>query len=301
MNNPSTEFRAGHVAIVGRPNVGKSTLVNAWVGHALCSVAPRPQTTRHRILGVVHREQAQIALLDTPGLHDAKGGRALNRVTNRAAHTAIAEADVLVLLVEAGRWGSADSAALKIAVASGCPIVLAINKIDTQKSKPELLPFIAKCAKLHAFAALVPISASRQDGLAELERVVIAALPTGEPLYDDDTLTDRSERFLAAEAIREQVMRQLSDELPYSAAVDIESFEEAGGEVKITANILVERDGQKAIVIGKGGAMIKAIGTRARQAISDRLGRPAHVELNVRVRQGWADNEAALGKLGYNE
>jgi GTP-binding protein Era len=301
MSDSAPNFRSGHVAVVGRPNVGKSTLVNAWVGEALCSVAPRPQTTRHRILGVVHREHAQVALIDTPGLHDDAGGRALNRLANRAARGAIGDADVIVLLVEAGRWNSADSLALSAAVAAKRPIVLAINKIDQLKSKPELLPFLAICAKQHAFAAMVPIAAGKNEGIAELEKAVIAELPEAAPHYDADTLTDRSLRFFAAEAIREQVIRQLSDELPYAAAVDLEAFEEAGDECRITAAILVEREGQKGIVIGKGGAMIKSIGMRARQAIEHRFGVRAHLDLTVRVRQGWADNDAALSKLGYSE
>jgi len=293
-------FRAGHVAVLGRPNVGKSTLVNAMVGQKISITTPKPQTTRHRILGIVTGDAHQIVLIDTPGLHPAKG-RALSRHLNRTARAALEEADAVLLVVEAGRESDDDEAAISAAIDSKRPVVLALNKVDLVRDKSTLLPKIAELSRRHAFAALVPISARRRQGLEGLTAELVRLLPDQGPLYDLDDLTDRSERFLVAELIREQVMRQLHAELPYAATVVVDAFEAGPALTRIAATILVERDGQKGIVIGAGGARLKSIGSAARISIEKLLGTRVFLELTVRVRESWSDDEVALRQLGYGE
>lgn len=295
------EFRCGSVAIVGRPNVGKSTLINALVGMRLSIVGPKPQTTRHRILGVATRPQGQILLLDTPGLH-AGGARAINRQLNRAARNAVAEADVCVHLVEAGRWTEEDRLVRNVLADSPKPRLLAINKVDAQKDKKQLLPFLQKVGGDGFYAGVFLISARRRDGIDALERAIIAHLPPGPPRFAEDEFTDRSERFLAAELIREQLMLRLGQELPYVATVEIENFSERDdGMSEIDAAIWVEREGQKAIVIGRGGEQLKEIGSAARLAMNRLFGRRVHLRLWVRVRENWSDDEAALQRFGYSD
>jgi len=295
-------FRAGTVAVLGRPNVGKSTLVNALVGQKVTITAPRPQTTRHRILGIASRPGLQLVLIDTPGLHDAGRKHAINRVLNRTAQSAPADADAVLLVVEAPRFDAADRAALAVARAAGRPVVLAANKIDKVKPRTRLLPFLAQVAAEHEFAALLPVSAQSGDGVDALAQALSALVPEGDPLYPEDQLSDRSERFMASELIREQLVRQLHDELPYAAAVVLEDWEEdARGELRLGASIYVEREAQKAIVVGAGGAMIKSIGTAARRALTTSLGRPVHLQLWCKVRDNWSDDEAALRRFGYGD
>ncbi|HVF35518.1 MAG TPA: GTPase Era [Candidatus Saccharimonadia bacterium] len=293
-------FRSGTIAVLGRPNVGKSTLVNAMVGFKVSIVAPKPQTTRHRILGIATRDDAQYVFVDTPGLH-AAGGRAINRYLNRAARGAVLDADVALLVLEAGRWIGEDDEALAVAAASRLPVVAALNKIDRVKDRATLLPELEQLAQRHGFAALVPISAAKRKGLDALERELRALLPERPGAFDPDAITDRSERFLATELIREQVVLQLRDELPHSTTVEIESFEEAGGEFRLEASIFVEREGQKAIVVGAGGAQIKKLGIAARHELEKLLGGKVHLMLHARVREKWSDDEAALRKFGYSE
>lgn len=293
-------FRSGHVALVGRPNVGKSSLLNALVGQRLCIVSPKPQTTRHRILGVVTRPDGQIGYLDTPGLHGG-GGSALNRQLNRTAQATLAGADVCVHVVEAGRWSAEDEAVGKALAGAGVPCLLAVNKIDLVKDKSTLLPWLAQYGDAAHLSGVFLVSARRRDGLDRLEGAIVQALPVQAPLYDDDTLTDRSERFLAAELVREQVMRQLGQELPYATTVEIEQFALEGRLRRIHAAIWVERDGQKAIVIGDKGARLKEIGTRARLAMEQLFDGKVHLELWVKVRRGWSDDERALRDLGYGD
>jgi len=295
-------FRTGAIAVLGRPNVGKSTLVNALVGQKVSITANKPQTTRHRVLGVANRPGAQLLLVDTPGLH-AERKRALDRQLNRAARGAVEGIDATLLVVEAGRWSEADEVALEVAAQAGVPVVLAVNKIDRLKDKSRLLPYLGKVGPLHAFAAVVPISAEKGSGIDALVAELVRLLPERPAEYPEDEPTDRSERFLASELIREQVLRQLHQELPYSAAVVIERWEEgAGGErVEIGATILVERDAQKGIVVGAQGSRIKAIGTAARKGLIDLLGRPVRLELWCRVRSGWSDDEAAVARFGYGD
>lgn len=290
--------RCGHVAVAGRPNVGKSTLVNALVGYKVSIVAPKPQTTRHRILGIATREDGQIAFIDTPGLHPAHG-EAINRYLNRTARGALADADAVALVADARRWTAQDEDALAAAVESGRPVVLVLNKIDRLPERAGLLPRIAELARRHAFAALVPVSARTGENLDRLWEALRALLPESAPVYDADLPTDRSERFLAAELIREQLVLQLRDELPYATTVQIDAWDEQGGLLRIDASIFVAREGQKAIVVGAGGQQIRRVGTAARRAIEAQFERRVHLALVVRVRANWADDEAALRRFGY--
>ena len=294
----TTAFRAGHVALIGRPNVGKSSLLNALLGQRLCIVSPRPQTTRHRILGVATRDDGQIGYLDTPGIH-AGTGKALNRQLNRTAHTALAGADACVQVIEALRFDAEDRAVAEAALSAGVPCLLAINKVDMVKDKERLLPFIAQVTDGRDYAGVFLVSARRRSGLVELEDAIIAALPAQEALYEADTLTDRSERFLAAELVREQLMRLLGQELPYSTTVEIERFELDGRLRRIHAVIWVERDGQKAIVIGDKGERLRDIGSKARIAMEKLFDGKVFLETWVKVRSGWSDDERALRELGY--
>ena len=295
----SADFRCGTAALVGRPNVGKSTLLNAMLGWHLSIAGPKPQTTRHRILGILTRPHGQILFLDTPGMHRS-GGRAINRQLNRAARQAIAEADVAVQIVEAGRW-TAEDTQVWTALDARRPRLIAINKIDAQKNKAALLPFIERIGVERAPDAVYLVSARRRDGLDDLVRGIVAHLPVGAAIYAEDEVTDRSERFLAGEMVREQAMLRLANELPYAATVEVTEFSEENERVVIHATIWVEREGQKAIVIGAGGAQLKAIGTAARRVMEKAFGRRVHLQLWVRVRENWSDDEAALKRFGYAE
>ena len=297
---PGEPYRCGTVAIVGRPNVGKSTLVNALVGARLSIAGPKPQTTRHRLLGIATRARGQILVLDTPGLQRSDT-RAMGRQLNRTARQAIGEADVAVQVVEAGRWTEEDEDVWRALAATSRPKLLVLNKIDRYADKSRLLPIIAQATAQRAYDAVVPVSARRRDGIDALEGAILDRLPEGAPLYEADELTDRSERFLAAELVREQLMLRLSQELPYAATVEIEQFEEQDGRAEIGALIWVEREGQKGIVIGARGAQLKAIGTAARLAMERLFGRKVFLTLRVRVRENWADDEAAVKRFGYGE
>ncbi|HEX4480828.1 MAG TPA: GTPase Era [Rudaea sp.] len=294
-------YRCGTAALVGRPNVGKSTLLNALIGWRLSIVSPKPQTTRHRILGVLTNNTSQILFLDTPGMHKT-GGRALNRQLNKSARQTLAEADVVVQVAEAGRWTSEDQAVYEASTGRGeRPHLLALNKIDAKKDKKLLLPFIAELNASRTFDGIFLVSARQKDGLDELLAAIRSRLPLNPPAFADDEITDRSERFLAAELIREQVMRQLSQELPYSTTVEIEDFREGDERDEIDAVIWVEREGQKAIVIGEGGLMLKAIGTAARKAMLRLFEKRVHLRLWVKVRENWSDDEGALRRFGISD
>ena len=295
----SDSFRCGSVAIVGRPNVGKSTLLNALIDAPLSIVTPRAHTTRQRILGIANSADGQILYLDTPGLHrDAK--RAINRSLNRAVHVAIADADLAVQVVAAERWDDEDAAVHAALAERDMPRLLVVNKVDRVANKAKLLPFVESLARDRAWDEVFMVSAQKRAGLAELERAILARLPEGEPRYETDTFTDRSERFLVGELVREQLMRQLGEELPYATSVEVERFEDRpDGVAEIHAVVWVEREGQKAIVIGAGGRRAKAIGSAARRGIEALLGRKVFLKLWVRVRAGWSDDEAALRQFGY--
>ena len=293
-------FRTGTVAVLGRPNVGKSTLVNALVGTKVSIVSPRPQTTRHRLLGIATFPGGQLQLVDTPGIHGAQK-RAMNRMMNRAARGAVEGVDAALLVVEAGRWTDDDSLAYRALADSGVPCVLAINKVDLVADKGKLLPFIAEIAEGRTFAAVHPVSAGKRKGLEALVRTLLDLVPEGEAEYGEDEITDRSEKFLAGELVREQLMLRLGEELPYSTTVEIERFEEDGELLRIAAVVWVEREGQKPIVIGKGGERLKAIGTGARAGMERLFGRKVFLETWCRVREGWSDDEAALRRFGYSD
>jgi GTP-binding protein Era len=303
-------MRAGFCAIVGRPNVGKSTLMNQLLGQKLAVVTPKPQTTRNRILGVKNRPDAQVVYIDTPGIHRAKSQ--LNRYMVEQALAAAGECDVILLLVEAPRLGVAEvERGLEIGEGNSLiiqkiseirrPRILAINKIDLLAEKAALLPLMARYRELAAWDEIVPISATTGDGLEPLEAAVAARLPAGQPLYPEEMITDRAERFLAAELIREQAFLLLSEEVPYSIAVTVERWTERADrkDVVIDATVHVERESQKRIVIGEGGRMVKDIGTRARAEIAKLLGIPAHVKLFVKVDPEWTRTQAALRRMGY--
>ncbi len=309
-----TPFRTGQVAVIGRPNVGKSTLVNALVGAKVSIVSNRPQTTRHRLLGIATFERGQLLLVDTPGihLHPSSGDQgkstasAMHRWMNRAARGALEGVDAAVLVIEAGRWDDGDTLAFQALQSAGVPVVLAVNQVDRIKDKASLLPFLSEVAEGRDFSAIHPISALKRKGLEALVDSLLSLLPEQPALYGEDEITDKSQRFLAGELLREQLMRQLGAELPYATTVEIEKFEEdtttrAGMLLRIAAIIWVERDGQKAIVIGKGGTRLRAIGTSAREQMERLFGNKVFLETFVRVRAGWSDDEAALRTLGYHE
>ena len=296
-----SDFRAGFAALVGRPNVGKSTLLNALVGEKVSIVTPRPQTTRHRITGLVNREGLQIAFVDTPGLH-AGGKRALNRAMNRTAAAALLDADLVVFVVEALRWTGEDEAVMQRIKDSGRPALAVVSKADTARPRDRLLPFIAELAGRYAFRAIVPVSAARNENLDGLVAAIGRELPESPQLFDEADCTDRDLRFRITEIIREKLTLELNQEVPYGIAVEIEKMEreqDDGAERElIHAVIWVDREGQKPIVIGAGGARLKRVGSSARREIIELLGRRCHLELWVKVRENWADNAQALRSLG---
>ena len=296
--------RCGSVAVVGRPNVGKSTLVNALVGAKVSIVSNRPQTTRHRLLGIATVEGGQLLLVDTPGLHRGEGrfkASAMSRVMNRTARNAVEDVDAALMVVEAGRWDEEDTLVFNVLRDGGIPVVLAVNKVDRLKDKSALLPFLAQVSAGRDFAAIHPVSALKRKGLEALVADLLKLVPEAPPVYAEDEITDRSQRFLAGELVREQLMRQLGDELPYATTVEIERFAEDGELLRIGAVVWVEREGQKPIVIGKGGARLREIGSKARQHMERLFGRKVFLETWVRVREGWSDDEAALKAFGYGD
>ncbi|HLM53837.1 MAG TPA: GTPase Era [Pseudoxanthomonas sp.] len=299
-----SDHRSGSIAVIGRPNVGKSTLVNALVGAKVSIVSNRPQTTRHRLLGIATFPQGQIALVDTPGLHRQQGkfsASAMSRVMNRAARGALEDVDAGLLVVEAGRWDEEDSTAYKVMRDSALPVVLCVNKIDRLREKAELLPYLAEATEDREFASVHPISALKRNGLDPLVEDLLKLLPLAPPMFGEDEITDRSQRFLAGELLREQLMRLLGAELPYATTAEIERFAEDGELLRIGAVIWVERESQKAIVIGKGGARLKEIGSKSRIQMERLFGRKVFLETWVRVREGWSGDESALKAFGYAE
>ena len=298
---PHPNFRCGLVALAGRPNVGKSTLLNALIGFRLSIVSPRPQTTRHRILGIATSDAGQILYVDTPGLHRG-AKRAMNRSLNRAVRSAISEVQVAVQVIEAGRWTDEDEALYEALAEQNIPRLLAINKVDLSKDKTVLLPFVTELSAKHSFEAIHYLSALKRKGLEALTNDLLARLPVAPPIFGEDEITDRSERFLAAEMVREQLMLRLDQELPYATTVEIEQFSDRpDGIAEIHAIVWVERDGQKAIVIGQGGAQLKAIGSGARRHMERMFDRKVFLKLWVKVREGWVDDEAVLKQFGYTD
>jgi GTPase len=293
-------LRAGYAAIIGRPNVGKSTLLNRLLGQKISITSPKPQTTRHRILGIKTSAGGQILFVDTPGLHQ-NVKHAMNRYMNRVISSALEDIDVVLLVADARRWTAADERVLERVQATRHPIVLALNKVDQLPDKRALLPLMDELSRKGAFQHIVPLSALQGDNIDALERAVLELLPHSEPFFPPDQITDRSERFLAAELLREKLMRNLGEEIPYTLTVEIEQFAEEDALLRIAAVIWVERRGQKAIVIGKHGAMLKLAGQQAREEMEKLFQRKVFLQLWVKVREGWSDDERALRSLGYDE
>ncbi|MCF1183675.1 GTPase Era [Marichromatium gracile] len=298
--NDAITGRCGTVAIVGRPNVGKSTLLNRILGQKLAITSHKAQTTRHSILGVKSRAEGQILFVDTPGIH-RRGESALNRYLNRTARAALADTDLILFVVEALRWTEEDEQALAAVARAGVECIAVINKVDRVEDKEALLPFLQTLGERHAFRELFPVSAARGSQVEALEQAVLAALPEGEPIFPEDQLTDRSERFFAAELLREQLTQRYGEELPYRTTVEIERFEAVDGRYMINALIWVERPGQKAIIIGKQGESLKATATQARLEMQKLFDCPVHLEVWVKIKKSWSSDEAALSRLGYSE
>jgi GTP-binding protein Era len=294
------QSRCGYVAIVGRPNVGKSTLLNHMLGQKISITSRKPQTTRNAVVGIKTEGDVQIIFVDTPGLHLGQQ-KAINRYMNRAATTAMKDVDVVVFVVDRFIWTEEDEAVAEKLQHINCPVILAVNKVDQIDDKETLLPHLQKLAEKLNIAEIVPMSALRNTNLDRLERLIIERLPEGVHLYPEDQVTDRSSRFMAAEIVREKITRQLGDELPYEMAVEIEEFKQEGNLLNISALILVERDGQKKILIGDKGARIKLIGTEARIDMEKLFELKIMLKLWVKVKSGWSDDERALRSLGYND
>lgn len=293
-----TQFRCGTIAIVGRPNVGKSTLMNGLIGQKISITSPKPQTTRHRIHGILSLDEAQLVFVDTPGIH-LNGGKALNRVMNRTASSALEGVDVVMMLVEAGRFTDEDARVAQLIANVKVPVVLVINKVDKIQPREKLLPYLAELGQKVKFTESLPISAYDKKHTQLVINTLIKHLPEGEPMFDEDMVTDASSRFLAAETVREKLMRRLEKEIPYGLTVEIEKYEVTPERVLIDALILVEREGQKRIVIGEGGGMLKQVGSEARQDLMRLLDSRVHLQLWVKVKDNWSDDERALASLGY--
>lgn len=288
----------GHVALIGRPNVGKSTLLNALVGEHLAIVTHKPQTTRHRIVGVFNEVRGQIAFVDTPGVHRRRS-HALNRRLNRAATAALRGVDAAVLVVDAGRWTDEDELAASMLESFEGARILALNKIDLLKDRKSLLQKTAELSTRLGMDCVVYLCALKGDGVDDLLAELFTRLPAGAPQYPLDEFTDRSSRFLAAELVREQLMLQLHQEIPYGLTVQVERFESEGRRLLIHALIVVAEDRHKGMVIGRNGAVLKRVGSRARRAMADLFGQPVHLELHVKTRAGWIDDERLLDELGF--
>jgi GTPase len=296
-SHPAPERRCGLVAIVGRPNVGKSTLLNALVGQKISITSAKAQTTRHRITGVLTRAASQFVFVDTPGFQ-MKHAAALNRTLNRTVLASVADVDVILFVCEAGRFGPPDAKVLAL-LPEGKPVILVANKLDVLPRRQDVLPWLKSMQERHAFAQYVPMQATRAADVERLLAIVEPYLPEQPWLYEEDMLTDRTERFMAGELIREKLFRLTGDELPYSCTVVIDKFEEEGSMKRIAATIVVEREAHKGMVIGEGGERLKRIGSEARQEMQHLWDAKVHLDLWVKVRSGWADDEAHLRSYGY--
>lgn len=294
----NAEQKSGYIAIVGRPNVGKSTLLNRILGKKISITSPKPQTTRHQILGIKTIDGVQAVFIDTPGIHKTEKN-AMNRYMNRLASSVIADTDVIVFVIEAMHWYEEDELVLERLKQTDAPVILAINKVDLVKDKRELLPFIEKIQQKYAFTQIVPFSANNSTDVKSLENIIIEMLPEGPHLFPDDQITDKNERFQIAELIREKLIQATEQEVPYSTMVEVEDMKQTEKLTEISALIWVEREGQKAIIIGKGGERLKKIGTLARKDIERYLGRKVFLRLWVKLKDDWTNNERALKSLGY--
>lgn len=296
----NTLYRCGYVAIIGRPNVGKSTLLNHILGMKLSITSRKPQTTRHQILGVKTLDDVQAIYVDTPGMHQRRGS-AINKYMNRAAASVLSDVDVLLFVVQALAWTEEDDAVLLRLENISAPVILVVNKIDQVENKQDLLPFINEVSSKFKFKEVIPVAAVKGENISQVETAVASLLPNSQPFFPEDQVTDRSMRFLAAEIIREKLVRELGQELPYTSTVTIDKYEEDSKLVRIHATIFVESNGQKAIIIGSKGARLKSIGSKARKDIESMLETKVYLNLWVKVREGWSNDERALRGLGYGE
>ncbi|MCB1871370.1 MAG: GTPase Era [Gammaproteobacteria bacterium] len=291
---------AGYCAIVGRPNVGKSSLLNRLIGQKLAITSAKPQTTRHSIIGVKTREEGQIVYVDTPGIHQ-RGDEAMNRYLNQTARSVLSDVHIILFVVEALRWTAEDEAVLASIAAARSPTILVVNKVDRVKIKHKLLPFLSETAARMAFAEVFPVSATNGENIEAMERGILNLLPQGDNYFPEDQLTDRSERFFASELIREQLTRRYGKEIPYALTVEIEKFEEAAHLYRIHALIWVERAGQKNIIIGQKGAALKETAKQARIAMERLYGKKVYLEIWIKIRKSWSSDEQALINLGYSD
>jgi GTP-binding protein Era len=299
MHETPENFRCGYVAIVGRPNVGKSTLMNRILGQKISITSRKPQTTRHRILGIKTIDTCQSIYVDTPGLHN-KGGKAMNRYLNQAASAALKDVDVVLFVISGLKWTDEDQRVLEQLKRNTTPVILVLNQVD-RVEKEELLPYLQHLSVLMDFHSIIPLSAKTGENVAQLEAEVEKLLPLSPPFFAEDQVTDRSMRFIAAEIVREKLTRLLGQELPYELTVEIEKYEAKKGIVNIAALIWVARPGQKAIVIGKNGAGLKKIGKQAREELEKMLEQKVFLQLWVKVKEGWSADERALRSLGYTD
>ncbi len=293
-------MKTGYVAIIGRPNVGKSTLLNQLIGQKLSIISRKPQTTRHRILGIKTTDEAQILYLDTPGIHQSDS-KALNRYLNKTASAALVGVDVIVWVIDNKGFDKDDSLIFEKLKSINIPVILVINKVDKVKDKALLLPLIQEARYRFSFEVIIPVSALRGTNVQALEKAIISLLPEGMPMYPEYQITDKPERFFAAEIIREKLLYYLGDEVPHRLTVEIEQFKNEGELTRIYAVIWVEREGQKRIVIGDKGSLLKKAGQKARLELEDFLGRRVYLNLWVKVKKGWSDDERMLQRLGYAE
>ena len=294
------EVRCGYVAIVGRPNVGKSTLLNHILGQKISITSRKPQTTRHQVLGIKTEGDYQIIFVDTPGLHKVES-RAINRLMNKAASSAIKDVDAVIFVLDRTAFTEEDEMVLEQVSNARVPVIVAINKVDLLDDKGSLLPHLQELANKGDFVAIMPISALGNHNIGELEEEVVKLLPKSTHFFPEDQITDRSQRFLAAEIVREKITRQLGDELPYAITVEIEEFAMDGGVLHISALIFVERNGQKRILIGDGGSRLRSIGTDARVDMEALFDSKVMLRLWIKVKSGWSDDERALRSLGYDD
>jgi GTP-binding protein Era len=294
------QIRCGYVALIGRPNVGKSTLLNRFLGQKLSIVTAKPQTTRQQIAGIKTTQAGQVVYLDTPGIHLA-ARRALNRYMNRIARAALNGVDVVLFLVEAERWTKQDENVARVLEDVTAPVILVVNKVDMVADKTRLLAFLQDKVQNRPFAHVALVSARQGKGVGDLETLIMQHLPFSKPMYDEDQFTDRSERFLAGELVREQLMLRLNQELPYALTVEIEEFKRTPELLRIGAIIWVEREGQKQIVIGSGGQVLKQVGSKARVALEELFGQKVFLRMWVKVSRDWSDNEKSMRQLGFDE
>lgn len=299
-SEPAEKTRCGFIAIIGKPNVGKSTLLNYLIGQKLSITSRKPQTTRHRLLGIKTVDNTQMIFVDTPGMHSGQN-KAINRYMNKTVQSVIHDVDLILFMVDRMKWNEEDDLVLEQLKHCKTPVFLLLNKVDLVEDKEVLLPYLEELGGQYAFAEIFPVSALREHNIESLENVIARYLPQNPFMYPEEQLTDRNARFLASEFIREKITRQVGDELPYEVTVEIEEFQQEGSVIHISALILVEKGSQKRIIIGEKGSRLKLIGTEARKDLEELLGEKVMLNLWVKVKSGWSDDERALKSLGYDD